>query len=476
MAHYVYCLLLILSLPLTICGKTITVRSQSEFDNISKEIQTLINKHENNITINITAKKLYFHNYHLQLSNIKSNSTSITFKGNGVTLVAEGEYTSNPNNPESVYLLNEKKFFNTWTRFYELSDTIEIVDYKKNICRLRNTSSMKISSSDAYIQCTSWYSSFRAKITQADKIWIYFDAGENISMINRDYNYGKQFPRYRVLGMTQRKCYECKASSLIAISNCTIKSFLFSDFKILGSGTTGKLISIYNSKATSFKIQNCDFSAIGGTVVHEENSQNVWFTGNNIHDIKAQGFISMYLSTGARVTNNTFTKCGLDMTNTFAITMHSDNFLVSNNKISDFCYGGIGVGIWGKSSTKAKCSGRVTNNELFYTRSFMKSTAQNTLMDSGAIYTWTRCDDITISNNDIHDISGIKDNRGIFCDDGTKNVTVKGNKIRNISNSYDIDLRWSDLYENYVPDHNTGNIISNNDTSGEVRFEVRKTK
>ena len=94
-------------------------------------------------------------------------------------------------------------------------------------------------------------------------------------------------------------------------------------------------------------------------------------------------------------------------------------------------------------------------------------------MDSGVIYVWTQTDGITIHNNYIHDISGIKDNRGIFCDDGAKNVTITGNVIQRIQNSYCIDLRNVTFVAEKVPDHNIGNICTDNLVDGDIRFYLR---
>jgi hypothetical protein len=81
---------------------------------------------------------------------------------------------------------------------------------------------------------------------------------------------------------------------------------------------------------------------------------------------------------------------------------------------------------------------------------------------------------VTISNNYIHDIAGIKSNNGIFCDDGAKGITLSGNRIERIHGGYDINLRWCETYKADVPDHNSGNRIFNNQTTGKVRFETQR--
>ena len=82
-------------------------------------------------------------------------------------------------------------------------------------------------------------------------------------------------------------------------------------------------------------------------------------------------------------------------------------------------------------------------------------------------------DDVTIKHNYIHDISGVEDNRGIFCDDGAKNVKIVNNLILRIDNSYCIDLREAPYVIEYVPDHNTGNCCFNNLVDGRIRFFIK---
>ena len=96
------------------------------------------------------------------------------------------------------------------------------------------------------------------------------------------------------------------------------------------------------------------------------------------------------------------------------------------------------------------------------------------LMDSGAIYTWTINKDVTLSGNYIHDIGGYGDNRGIFCDDGTVNVTIVNNKVVRIRNSWCIDLRRVASVEkdprSAIRRSNVGNRMENNVVDGKVRF------
>ena len=78
---------------------------------------------------------------------------------------------------------------------------------------------------------------------------------------------------------------------------------------------------------------------------------------------------------------------------------------------------------------------------MFQDSIFIADYQQYTLMDGGAIYISTRLDDVVIRYNYIHNVKGMKDNRGIFCDDGAKNLKIYGNVFYGIHNSYCVDSR-----------------------------------
>lgn len=482
----VFFLILTLLFSISINAVTIEIRTQKDFDNLSAEVLRAIAKGEKVIVVDIKTAKLTFHDNQITLNNINRKNVSIAIHGNGVQITSEGHFANKATNPEHMYLCNGE-FYNPWTDFQEATDTIELVDITKHLCRIAAPSKYKKSSNpqNTFVHYTCWYTSRISPVISINKRSITFDGGEwavprseRLYNVNMDYAFSKTPPRYRLFGTKKvpKNLFECSASTLLKILQCNLRSFSIDGIHVTGSNMNSPLLVINSSRADSICVSNSSFYSIGGTLLLDRNSSNVHFKGNTVDHIMGYGVQSSYNCTGAKVTDNIFTNCGLGMTNTFAIIMNSDKFTVSGNKISDFCYGGIGVGIWGGADTIATCRGIVHNNELFYTKPFINNYKQNTLMDSGTIYVWTRTDGITISNNYIHDITGMRENRGIFCDDGTKNVTLSNNKIERIHNFYDIDLRWCDMYKARVPDHNTGNKMQNNKTTGTVRFETSPTK
>lgn len=481
---HTFCVILLALLPVATSAITIKINTQQEFDQLSASIANAINKGETNIVVDIEARNLTFSENQISLTSIKRNDVSISIHGKGVQIMSQGQFVKELKSPSYMYLKNGK-YYNPWTEFQQLLDTISIIDKSSHLCSIATPVKNKKNKhpQNKHINYTCWYTSRVSPIKEISKKQITFDGGdwavtrkEKSLNVNMDYSYAKKYPRYRLFGTkkTKGKIYECTASTLLKLAFCNFKSFSIDGINVVGSSNENPLIMVNQCNANAITVSGSTFSCIGGSVLIDRRSTNVCFTGNKVDTFMGYGIQSEVGSAGAKVTDNTFTNCTLGMTNGFAIQMRSKDFLVSGNTISDFCYGGIGVGIWAGTKTDDKCSGTVKSNELFYTPQFLSGISQNSLMDSGAIYTWTRCDGVTISQNYIHDISGIKDNRGIFCDDGTKNVTLSDNKIERINNSYDIDLRWSETYKEKVPDHNTGNKMLNNKTTGKVRFETQK--
>ena len=484
--RHIFCIILLALCSVTASAITLKIHSQQDFDRLSASLVEAINKGEKDIVVDIEARYLTFSDNQISLTSIKRNDVSITIHGNGVQIMSQGHFVKEVKNPSFMYL-KDGKYYNPWTEFRQLWDTISILDKSSHLCRITTLQKNKKNKypQNKHINYTCWYTSRTSPITDITKRQITFDGGDwavpqkgNFFNVNMDYSYAKKYPRYRLFGTKKIKgrIYECTASTLLKLAFCTFKSFTIDGINVTGSSRDGALIFVNQSQANAITISGSKFHCIGGTVLTDRRSTNVCFTGNKVETFLGYGVQSEVGSSKAKVTGNTFTNCNLGMENSFAIQMRSKDFIVSGNTISDFCYGGIGVGIWAGTKTEDKCSGIVKDNELFYTPQFLSKTDQNTLMDSGAIYAWTKCDGVTISQNYIHDISGMRDNRGIFCDDGTKNVTLSDNRVERIHNSYDIDLRWTEIYKDKVPDHNTGNKMLNNRTTGKVRFETQNPK
>ena len=163
------------------------------------------------------------------------------------------------------------------------------------------------------------------------------------------------------------------------------------------------------------------------------------------------------------------------MLNTRAITGGGENLHICDNVIEDFNYSAIAVGSTTPNDKATRLTYIIERNEIRLSNNFTDRYIVNTLADGGGIYTGPQCTWGIIRNNVIENIKGIHSNRGIFLDDGAKNLAIYGNHINNTANSYDIDLRYCETYANGIPDHNTNNAIFQNVMTGTYRFEDNGT-
>jgi len=167
---------------------------------------------------------------------------------------------------------------------------------------------------------------------------------------------------------------------------------------------------------------------------------------------------------------------GKRVLNSFCISCHGNDFLISGNSFEDFGYGGIACGVGYKSKKTELCMGIVEDNTLSYSQEYLDNLKDHSLMDSGAIYLSTKSDGIIIRNNRVKNYSGSYYNRGIFCDDGAYNFELYGNVITGITNGYCIDS-WRNAGVEEAKTPGTGiqrsnvNIsIHDNIIDGNIRF------
>lgn len=164
---------------------------------------------------------------------------------------------------------------------------------------------------------------------------------------------------------------------------------------------------------------------------------------------------------------------GKRMQNTFCVVCRGDDFTVSDNELTDYGYGGIGAGVWYRHDQPNPCKGVIENNTLVYTDEYLQAVEDNCIMDSGAIYLWTKNDGTVVRSNRIMGYAGMKDNRGIFCDDGARNVQIYGNLITGVANSYSIDSRRCANVEDVCGPANINNAVYDNIVDKPIRFQGR---
>ncbi|MBR6659623.1 MAG: right-handed parallel beta-helix repeat-containing protein [Paludibacteraceae bacterium] len=466
----------------------INVNNQQDFDKLNETLKSLVESSKKNIIVDIADGKYLFKESHLDLRNVNNSGLTITLNGgNNTILFGSGSLTPkivSSFDHNHIYL--NKKFENKdmWTDVKQMKDTIEIVDLKNKLCRIKSVDPIN---NQLYPKCklkvTEWFKTLIYDVLKFENGYIYFYAPElsytewiSCYNVNQDWGYGKKYPRYRLFyqanGSMKEPLLDCSSSLFLNVENCSINGIFIKNIKFYGNSLKKpSLISIKNVKTSDFRISNCEFSAIRNKVVDVANSQNVILEDNQVKNCYIDCFVSDNECVGFVAQRNFFINNCLCMNNTACVVARGKDFLVADNIFCDFSYSAISVGMNYQWKKDAECSGIVENNEIHYSSEYFNHPEKYCLMDGGAIYVMTQLDDVIVRYNRIYDYCGVYANRGIFCDDGTKNISIYGNVITNVPNSFSIDLRLCPQVASRVSDHNRNIMMMYNLMDGKYRFE-----
>lgn len=346
---------------------------------------------------------------------------------------------------------------------------------------------------DFYILLTRDWTSCRHKVVKVEDGYLYFHLISNdaptLMQMTLDPNVNQKrykvnprcrlfnFPRSRGLFFKEESFYIPnnikyvrigRGGRLFSVNNCHFNSFEISGFHILGAGNQSCIdiqSSLFTDKAW---ISNNTFSNLSASAVKVVDSKNVCIRNNVIDGTRTHALIC----TGNNISiwNNRLSNIG-DMAQTIAVFFMGTNIHIFENTIEDFNYSAIGTGGVVQNGQCLPKSYIIERNTIFYTQAFSQKYRDKTLADGGGIYIGPQNTQGIIRNNVIDGICGIGINRGIFLDDGTKNVAVYGNLIMNTANCYDIDLRYCTTYASGIPDHNTNNLMFYNIMTGGYLFQ-----
>lgn len=492
-------------------GKIIKIKNQTDFDHITEKIKDAINSSgdDNDIIVKISPGIYTAREQHIYLVWIKAPEKRIKIIGHKTVIVPQGNVYKSGDDYAGVFsynnsLMSERNDISIWSSFRYANGLIEITDKDAKKCRLKTEGVVanQLDCLNTYILIPEWCQTSIYKVDDIEKDYIYFKADNlkisynNGYIVNDDYNYGRKQIRFKlcnssdtndIFRIENNKVYLPKGVNYVreglVYNYITVQSSAFKSIELSGIELRGN--SFNNSKPAIFFcdtscddvfIHNCSFRGMHGTVISVESTYNVRIKDNDFLDCHYNGIYSDNSSKGTIITDNTFTRMGKRMQCSFCITCKGEDYYVANNVLCDFGYGGIGVGVWHGANHTNPSRGVVENNELYYTSNYLNDVENNAIMDGGAIYIWTINDGAIIRNNSIHDISGIKDNRGIFCDDGARNFQIYGNVITNIHNSYCIDSRRVSSMESSIGPTNVNNFISENIIDGSIRFQGNEKK
>lgn len=456
-------------LSLLVSLVTILVSSQADFDRLQQDVHRELLRKPAELKVSFQPGTYRFRHNHLYLTREEDcPDTRLVIEGNGAVLVG---------------LAPEVRV----SPFYRVDRLVEVVDAEKKICRIRTRKRMD-GQGRLYVQVSSWFRLFTGEVTEIKGRYLYFTvdglarSGLNYN-INGDFTYGRQRPRFRLMRVQESD--RASSTSVFNFTACRFREVDISGFTFDGNAglrmtdPDNFLIRFYSCELGGATVHGCTFRSIRSDVLRIAYTRGVEVRGCRFEDGSRIGVLSYNHAAGTRIVNNVFERMGLDPEAevTPCVKVEGTDYLVSGNRFVDYGCCAIMAGLHFTAPMKYPASGIIERNEIFQTDSYRKEAPQNLLMDTGAIYVYTQNASLEIRNNDIHDISGPYDNRGIFCDDGTVNTYIHDNRVTGIANSYDIDLRRV-LSVETRPDSqirrvNVGNRIEKNQVDGKIRFEQR---
>jgi len=252
----------------------------------------------------------------------------------------------------------------------------------------------------------------------------------------------------------------------IELSGCT--NVVFDGVQIRNMGTSGiRIKSDGTVISEGCKVINsliCDIS----------------YNGINVGEVVAHhGYRGWQLVKNATIQNNYITRIGIDMFDSVGIlAAYTNGVVIDHNEIAYTPYSGISLG-WGWEQEEVNTSDALTevgNNQV--TNNYIHDVCK-TNYDGGAIYTLGWQQGSVISGNYIHD-SGTtagKTENAIYLDQGTAYMTVTGNVIDTVAQSW-LQIWFENIHDNtstgnyYNSALSTRGIYVNygNTTSGNTSF------
>lgn len=467
--------------------KQIEVRTQAQFDRMDLDVKNALRQGVTDLTVHILSGTYYYAEKHLDLSSLQYPKAKITIVGQGALLVGRNG-TADANWQMGCFDPQTLRSVDLWTPLQQSPAAVEVVDAASRLCRIRLAGRQQAQSAaqcrGQYVQVTQWYKTMVYPVVRRDRRYLYFTAtdlefvqGFGHWNVNLDCYYGKVNPRYRTLdtNLGSRSYEPCLASTFANLKHSTLGQVVLRGLQFGPNHGAAPLIDTDMLRSSQLLVEDCVFSGVRGLVIRVWYTDQVLIRRNRFEGCYRDGIESFNGSTHTQVIDNVFTDHGMGLSQNFGVICRGADFEIRGNRFRNFCYAAIGVGLYHGHKAAGPVQGVVADNDIAFEPEYYQHYAQHTLMDGGAIYAWTQCDDVRITGNRINHIRGVKDYRGIFCDDGTKNVTVQGNTVTDIgAGCWCIDLRWVESVKSTVPDHNTGNTVSGNKVDGPVRFETRR--
>lgn len=489
---------------------TFRIRNQEDFDSLQELLLQSINSGEKVINVIFLAGSYVAKEKHIALVGIEAVNTKIRFKGNGATIVPQGnDYKSG-----DIYVgrfspynswMSGSTDIDVWSNVRYVSGQVNILDLSKKSCCLKSREpiSGRLDPSGAFILIPHGYQSSVYKIDKFEDGFIYFTASDLAKSaksgynINDDFNYHGREIRYKLsnvlddnLRVKDGQIYlptgiqsvrEGVSQHVLYIEDCTFHSITIEGLQILGNQSNTFVSSraafyLKNVQSKVVLIQDCAFCGLKINAISVLSTPNVRIERNSFTDCYYNVIESDNGSSNTIVRKNSFENMGKRMQNSFCVICRGTDYSIKGNTFVNYGYSAIGVGVWYKDVKDYPSNGVIESNELKYTDDYVTSIDDYGIMDGGAIYLWTKNDGAIIRNNYINNYTGAGDNRGVFCDDGAYNFQVYGNFITGIDNSFCIDSRRVSSVEatkspqSGIDRSNVNIVIRDNYIDGAIQF------
>ena len=491
----------------------VKVRKQKEWDEIASTMKSLLDAGHKNIKVKVTGKNIVFGQESKVIQGWNYPDANIQIEGNKVKMIPYG-YSFNRSD---AGVICEGEFYTLPYTEFALDDIVidekgneipmreSVCQVKGDIVRVQGFKGSKVQDvwkfeiylpnlseeqcKDFYVLMTRDWTSARHKVVKVEDGWLYYHLDSEDLHSDRDPNVDwKQYrvrPRYRLINSpvsngihtANGKIYipyqykevrVNKGGQLVTFAYCHFNSLEISGFKLNGCGS-GTPFGVYSStfEQGAF-IHDNTFTNMFGLAISTAYNKNVTICNNNVTNTRVQAIAGG--GTNTTISGNRLKNIGW-MLNTRAITGGGEQLHICDNVIEDFNYGAIACGSTTPNDKAKPLTYIIERNIIRLATDYTNNYIQNTLADGGGIYIGPQCQQGIIRNNVVENIKGIHSNRGIFLDDGAKNLAIYGNLVLNTANSYDIDLRYCNTFAAGIPDHNTNNLIFDNILTGTYRFQ-----
>lgn len=491
----------------------IKVNNQEQFDHMPSNLQKALQDGKRNIKVKIRKGTYFFKENYLTIRELNYPDADLRIEGNNATIVPSG-YIIKEGEPipcdvsgESCFLnLANKTPISPWGDMMFADELIEVVDLKSKLCRLKCDAIKDIileEGNEAYIDLTRWCRCYQYKVLKIENGFIFFYAddlekdkffGSKEYNVNYDYVVGKTYPRFRLCNVKKgngisvidgkvsldsnlESVFLAEASTFINVESSRLHNMTIKGLSFLGNKLTEEpLIKYKFVTASNIEFTKCEFIGQRGEIMFLNGTDNLHFHDNIVRDNYVWGIEINNLCSNAYVINNSFENNGTNLSYNRCVTCNGCDYYIAHNTFKNFGYCAISLGVWYGAEMYLPAGGIVEYNHIWYDDEHFNNAWKYTIMDSGAIYLWTQNRNAIVRYNYIHDYTGMGQNRGIYCDDGAKGVTMYGNIVVNVPNCHSLDSRRVERTEsarNKVSKsqrNNINNVMMYNMTDGTINF------